>query len=341
MSSDGVKFGVNINNREPLIVPQYSIYDMLDISEEVEQHGFDSVWVGDSLFSKPRWEPFQLMSALTQRTDELDIGTACLVTGTRDPLYTALEWATLDKLSEGRTILGACMGNPKKGVEREYEAMGLDFRKRARIFEEGLDAMRQLWTDGRVDLDGEFYNYDGIEFHSGPEIEHVQPVQQPPPMHIISNPRLVTGKSAEDKTKRTISRAARRIVNYGDGWMTCCRAQHPEEFEEQYEQIRAAAEEEGEDPDRYRTSYQVTVNIDDTQRQAQKNIDEYINNYYPALSQDMDLAEWGPVGTPDDIIEWLETFKEAGVDHFIVRFGSADQYGQLDRFANDVLPSFN
>lgn len=340
MTGDDVKFGVNINNREPLIVPEYSIHDMLDISEEIEDIGFDSVWVGDSLFSKPRWEPLSLMSALSQRTDDLSLGTACLVTGTRNPLYTALEWATLDKISEGRTILGACMGNPKQGVKREYESVGLEFRKRARIFEEGLDAMRQLWETGRVSLDGEFYNYDDIEFHSGPELEHVQPVQQPPPMHIISNPRLVTGKDEEEKANRVVSRAAHRIVKYGDGWMTCCRAQHPDEYRQQYEQIRKAAEEEGKDFDNLAMSYQLTVNIADTEDEAWRNIEDYINQYYPALSQDLDLAEWGPVGTPEDIIEWIETFQDAGVDHFIVRFGSPDQYGQVRRFADEVLPAF-
>ena len=49
-----VEFGVNLNNREPLIAPGYGMPQLLDLSEVVEGHGFDSVWVGDSLFSKPQ-----------------------------------------------------------------------------------------------------------------------------------------------------------------------------------------------------------------------------------------------------------------------------------------------
>ena len=56
------------------------------------------------------------------------------------------------------------------------------------------------------------------------------------------------------------------------------------------------------------------------------------------LSKAMDLSNWGPVGTPEQIIEWFRTFAKAGVDHFICRFGSLDQFGQVDRFARDVLP---
>ncbi len=127
-------FGVNVNNREPLLAPQYDIPALLDLSEAVERSGFESVWVGDSLFSKPRYEPISLLAAISQRTKTVKLGTACLVSATRNPLYLALEWATLDVISKGRTILGACMGNPEEGVRREYAALHLDFNERAAIF---------------------------------------------------------------------------------------------------------------------------------------------------------------------------------------------------------------
>ena len=57
------QFGVNLNNREPLIAPDYDLTALLELSHRVEQLGFDSVWVGDSLFSKPRYEAMALLSA--------------------------------------------------------------------------------------------------------------------------------------------------------------------------------------------------------------------------------------------------------------------------------------
>src|ERR1700758_5612558 len=126
----GLEFGVNLNNREPLIAPDYDLAMLLDLSEVVEEHGFDSVWVGDSLFSKPRFEPISLLSAISQRTTRVRLGTACMVTSTRNPLYLALEWATLDVVSGGRTVLGAGLGNPEEGVEREFRALGLDYARR-------------------------------------------------------------------------------------------------------------------------------------------------------------------------------------------------------------------
>ncbi len=333
-------FGVNLNNREPLIAPDYSLTDLLDLSEVVEREGFDSVWVGDSLFSKPRYEPISTLAALSQRTKKVKLGTACMVSGTRDPLYLALEWTTLDHLSNGRTILGTGMGNPEEGVRREYAAVRLDFEKRARIFEDGMEALRQLWTTGKVNLDTEFFKYDDISFYSGTEMGPLMPVQSPPPIWVVSNPRLTVGTKQEDKTEKVISKAARRIARYGDGWMTCCRARHPEEFAAQLAQVDDAIAETGRDRSEYVMSYQVTMNIADTREEAHAGINSYISQYYPELSKAMDLLEWGPIGTPDDIIEWIKTFSAVGVDYFICRFGSLDQFGQVERFAKEVLPAF-
>jgi alkanesulfonate monooxygenase SsuD/methylene tetrahydromethanopterin reductase-like flavin-dependent oxidoreductase (luciferase family) len=332
-----VEFGVNLNNREPLIAPVYTLADLLRLGEVVEESGFDSVWVGDSLFSKPRYEPLNVMSALSQRTSRVKLGTACLVTSTRNPLYLALEWATMDQLSNGRSILGACMGNPEIGVQREFAALGLDFKDRATIFEEGLAVLRSLWTEGSVNFKGKYYTYEDVAFFSGTEMAPLSPIQKPPPTWIVSNIRL-TGDLSEDVARRRLERSCERVIRYGDGWMTCCRAEHPEEVIEQIAQLRIAAEKLGEDFDRYVIAYQVTMNIGDSKEQAKDAFGQYISSYYPELSKAIDLSNWGPVGPPETIIEWIETFKAAGVDHFICRFGDLNQFGQVDRFANEVLP---
>jgi alkanesulfonate monooxygenase SsuD/methylene tetrahydromethanopterin reductase-like flavin-dependent oxidoreductase (luciferase family) len=333
-----VEFGVNLNNREPLIAPDYGVPQLLDLAQHSEELGFASVWVGDSLFSKPRYEPIALLSAISQRTSHVKLGTACIVTSPRNPLYLALEWATLDVLSGGRTIFGPCAGNPEQGVRREFEALGLDFDRRFGIFEEGLDVLRQLWTRGSVTHHGEVYAYDDIAFYSGTEMGPLMPIQRPPPFWIVSNPRLVTD-AHDEQMVRTMRRACQRILRYGEGWMTCCRAQHPEELVEQLGYLRTVAAETGDDADRVVVSYQVTLNIGDSELAAGQAFGDYIAQYYPELSKATVLANWGPVGTPDRIIEWFRAFAEAGVDHFICRFGSLDQFGQVERFAREVLPA--
>jgi alkanesulfonate monooxygenase SsuD/methylene tetrahydromethanopterin reductase-like flavin-dependent oxidoreductase (luciferase family) len=259
---------------------------------------------------------------------------------TRNPLYLALEWATLDHISKGRTIFGPCMGNPEAGVRREFEAVGLPFKDRATIFEEILQIVTDLWTDKRTSFKGRYFQYDDIAFSSGTEMAPLAPLQQPPPRWIVSNPRLV-GDPGQEKARRIMTRAADRIIEFGDGWMTCCRAQHPEELTEQLGYLEQAAERHERDFSKYTVAYQVTMNIGDTREQAEASFSDYISKYYPELSQMMDLSNWGPVGTPEDITAWLREFADRGVDHFICRFGAIDQFEQVERFASEVLPNFD
>jgi len=333
-----MELGVNLNNREPLIAPGYGLPELLDLAVVAEEVGFDSVWVGDSLFSKPRYEPIALMSAISQRTSRVKLGTACLVSSTRNPLYLALEWATMDHLSGGRSILGACMGNPEVGVQREFKALGLNFGDRATIFEEGLAVLRALWTEGSVNYHGKYYTYEDVAFHSGTEMAPLMPVQKPPPMWIVSNIRL-TGQLSDEVASQRLERACDRVIRHGDGWMTCCRAEHPEEVVEQIAQLRESAERLGADFSRYTVSYQVTMNIGDTKDQAREAFGSYISSYYPELSKAIDLSNWGPVGNPDTIMEWFGKFREAGVDHFVCRFGDMDQFAQVERFSKEIMPS--
>jgi alkanesulfonate monooxygenase SsuD/methylene tetrahydromethanopterin reductase-like flavin-dependent oxidoreductase (luciferase family) len=337
--TSSLQFGVNLNNREPLIAPDYDLQALLGLSEVVEELGFDSVWVGDSLFSKPRYEAMTLLAAISQRTRNVRIGTACLVSSMRNPLYLALEWATLDAISGGRTIFGPCMGNPEQGVRREFEALGLPFADRATVFEEGLEVLNELFRTGKTNFSGKYYRYDDVAFHSGTEMAPLRPLQTPPPIWIVSNPRLVGDKPTE-KMRAIMERACDRIIRLGDGWMTCCRAEHPEELTEQIGYLQEAAGRHGRDFDEYTVAYQVTMNIGESKERARADFDDYISRYYPELSRAMDLSNWGPVGTPDDIVAWLREFRDRGVTHFICRFGAIDQFGQVQRFAREVLPAF-
>jgi len=163
------------------------------------------------------------------------------------------------------------------------------------------------------------------------------PEQKPPPIWVGSNPRLV-GDAPTEEMRHRMETACRRVIQYGDGWMTCCRAEHPEEVEEQVAQLRKTADDLGEDFSRYTVSYQVTMNIGDSKVQAREAFGQYISSYYPELSKSVDLSNWGPVGSPDTIVDWFRRFHAAGVDYFICRFGNLDQFSQVERFAAEVLP---
>jgi alkanesulfonate monooxygenase SsuD/methylene tetrahydromethanopterin reductase-like flavin-dependent oxidoreductase (luciferase family) len=329
-----VHVGVNLNNREALIAPDYGVPELLDLAARAEALGLDSVWVGDSLLSKPRYEPLALLAALSQRTTDVRLGTACLVTTLRNPVQLAQTWATLDVLSGGRMILGACSGNiVEEGVKEEFAVVGIDPRDRMTVFEEGLRILRSLLETGRVTFHGAHFQLDDAAFTTGLEPAPLLPVQARPPLWIVANPSI--GASAT----RGHSRAARRVGDLGDGWMTCCRASHPEEVSSFIDELQAVREGSGGADEAFAVAYQVTIALGATTDDALAEQRAYINAYYPGFSDAVQLADWGPAGTAAEVIGWIRDFHDAGVDTFICRFASLDQQGQLERFARDVLPA--
>ncbi|MFN8222192.1 MAG: LLM class flavin-dependent oxidoreductase [Gaiellales bacterium] len=324
--------GVNLNNREALIAPSYGLDGLLELAERAEALGFDSVWVGDSLFSKPRYEPLALMAALAMRTSRVELGTACLVTAQRNPLQLAQAWATVDRLSGGRTILGACAGNiAEDAVQAEFAQLGIDHTKRVSRFDEGLHILRQLFETGSATFHGKHFDLDDVGFTTGLEPVPLTPARRPP-IWVVANPSIGRAQAADP------SRAARRIAAVGDGWLTCCRARHPEEVVEFRAAIDAARADAGREGAPFTVAYQVTMVLGDDHDAALVDQRAYIDAYYPGFREAVDLADWGPAGTADDILRWLTEFADAGVGAFICRFASVDQLAQVDRFARDVLP---
>src|SRR5580692_6846784 len=84
---------------------------MLQLAADAESSGWDSVWVGDSIFAKPRLDAMVLLGAIAARTTRLRIGPACFAsTPLRNALLLAYQWASLDFLSGGhhfRRLSGA------------------------------------------------------------------------------------------------------------------------------------------------------------------------------------------------------------------------------------------
>ena len=80
------------------------------MAETAERIGYDSVWVGDSITSKPRLEPMAVMAALAARTHRVKIGTAVMLNALRHPVHLAHSIATIDNISGGRIVLGLGAG---------------------------------------------------------------------------------------------------------------------------------------------------------------------------------------------------------------------------------------
>ena len=61
----------------------------------------------------------------------------------RNPTVAAKALATLDAISHGRLILGVAAG----WYAGEFDAVGVDFKQRGRLFERNLAILTRLWTE--------------------------------------------------------------------------------------------------------------------------------------------------------------------------------------------------
>src|SRR5262247_4807550 len=156
------RFGLSLPNRGVLFGAT-SVDELLELSAEAEGSGaFESIWVGDSIFAKPRLESLVLLSAIAARTRRARLGTCCLSTfPLRDPIFLAAQWAALDQVSHGRMVLGACIGGslPREKAESEFAPFRVTLAERGPRLEEGMTILRRLWTEEHVTHAGRFWQF--------------------------------------------------------------------------------------------------------------------------------------------------------------------------------------
>ncbi|MET7969493.1 TIGR03619 family F420-dependent LLM class oxidoreductase [Micromonospora sp. NPDC005305] len=143
-----MQIGVNVPNFAPGTDP-----DLLrQWAQTVEGLGFDLLMVSDHIavtpdvaeqYPAPFYEPFTTLSWLAGITHRVRLGTTVLIVPYRHPLLTARMAANLNRLSDGRLVLGVGVG----WARQEFEALGVPYRRRGALTDEYLHAMRDAWRD--------------------------------------------------------------------------------------------------------------------------------------------------------------------------------------------------
>ena len=244
MTSQGVNFGVLLPTRGVLVyadggTPRVELN--WQMAETAERMGYDSVWVGDSITSKPRLEPTTTMAAIAARTQRVRIGTAVMLTALRHPVHLAHQIATVDIISNGRVILGVGAGRGDNAMYvKEHAAVGVPIKERADRMEEGLEIMRALWVQPQVTHQGGYYPLEEVALEP-------KPVQRPVPIWVSSN---------------LVKRGLRRVASYGDAWIT--NIPSPEGFRDCWSQIQQHGERLGRDVSKMPRCLYISVNLNET-----------------------------------------------------------------------------
>ncbi|MFQ5698546.1 MAG: LLM class flavin-dependent oxidoreductase [Myxococcota bacterium] len=148
------------------------ISEQMELMRAAEDLGFDSVWPAEHHFTEYGYcaSPALSLAAIARDTKRIRLGTGVVVLPLNHPLRVAEDFAFLDHLSDGRVDLGVGRGYQPL----EFERYGVEQSSTRAQFDEALQVLRQAWTKGRVDFEGEHYRFRDVPIRPAP-------VQQPHP----------------------------------------------------------------------------------------------------------------------------------------------------------------
>ena len=147
---------------------------------EIEQLGFDTIWIAEHHFSNRYGilpDPFSYLSYLAAKTSVIKLGAGVMVVPLHHPLRIVENAAFVDILSNGRFQLG--MGSGYRPYE--FEGLGISYAERRQIQEEAIPLILDGFHKKRVSAKGRYFNFDVTgEWEIFP-----QPIQQPhPPLYM-------------------------------------------------------------------------------------------------------------------------------------------------------------
>jgi probable F420-dependent oxidoreductase len=310
--------------------------DALEEVVRAEDLGFDSVWMEEhhSVVDHYWPSPITVLAGFATRTSRVTLGTDIIVAPFHHPVRLAEDWALLDVMSGGRTVLGVAIGYKPD----EFALYGVELEKRGARFEEQLAIVKGLWTRERFDFAGRYYQVDG-------RLEP-KPISRPhPPIWIGGWGEL----------------ALRRAATLADNWIPGPTAELPRLLrgKQQFLANRAAA---GRSAPPAEWPLTRDVIIAETEREARELAERHIMVSYrqeygggwkhpfidAAIATDLDkvMQDRFLIGDPDQVVRALRPFVEQyGCTHLICRLffpGMPHRHimRELELLAKEVMPAF-
>ncbi len=287
--------------------PMQSWESVLQLARHAEETGWDGVWFADHFMNNAEdpggdtLECWATVAALAVAVPRIRIGTLVCGNTYRHPAVLANQAATVDVISGGRLTLGIGAGWQRN----EHDRYGIDFhttRGRLERLEEACRVIKELTTQDRADLSGEHYQLDGAPLEP-------KPVQDPLP--------LLVGGGGEKVTLRI-------AAEHADAWNTWG---NPDVLAHKIEVLEGHGEDVGRDPSEIERSAQAFVFLSDDQAEL-----DHLRENVP--------GKRAVIGTPDELVETMAAYRDAGVDEFIVpdfNLGGGQQRQEVyDRFLEEV-----
>ncbi|MEO7006221.1 MAG: glucose-6-phosphate dehydrogenase (coenzyme-F420) [Terrimesophilobacter sp.] len=321
---------------------QFNPRDLVEFAVAAEAHGFDSVTVSDHFQPwrhKGGHAPFSLvwMAAVGERTTRVQIGTSVMTPTFRyNPAVIAQAFATMGCLYPGRIMLGVGTGEALNEIATGFrgadEPAWPPFPERFARLREAVRLMRRLWTEDRVDFQGEFYSTHGASIYDRPDTRV--------PVYVAAGGPVV----------------ARYAGRAGDGFI-CTSGKGMELYTDKLlPAVREGAEAATRDSaeiDRmieiklsYDTSYETALENTrfwaplalSTQQKHDIHDPIEMEKAADALPLGQIASRWIVGADPDEVVAQVKQYVDAGLNHLVFHGPGHDQYRFLELFERDLAP---
>jgi coenzyme F420-dependent glucose-6-phosphate dehydrogenase len=314
---------------------QFDPRTLLDFAVEAERSGLDLVGVSDHFQPwrhtdghAPAAIPW--LAAAGQRTERVALGTSVLTPTLRyHPSVIAQEFATLGHLTPGRVFLGVGTGE----AMNETPVTGGEFpspKERRLRLSEAIELIRRLWSEERVDFEGEYYRTSKATVYDRPE--------EPVPIYVAASGPL----------------AAKLAGRVGDGFI-CTSGKDPALYDELLAKVAEGAETAGRDAAAIRRMIEIKVSYD-------RDGDAAFANTHPwaalALTPEQKSGIEDPIemervaeenldqapsrficsSDPDEVVEKIGVYVDLGFEELLLHAPGSDQRRFLEQFREDVMP---
>jgi probable F420-dependent oxidoreductase len=281
---DKIALGVSLPHRSPeSIGPEI----VRNVAQRAEELGFRDLWVTENTLDHVFcFDPIAVLTYAAAATRRIRLGVSVVVLPAHHPAHVAHQWACLDHLSGGRAILGLGLGR-----EHHYAQFEIPRERRVRRFREGVELIRALWNEPRVDYRGEIYHLEGGTMMP-------KPVQHPLPIWFgVGHPNAV-----------------RRSGSLADGWMGSGGSSIAA-FQQSVPILRAALEKAGRDPATFPVSKRLFMAVDERPEVARAELHRWFTEVYHN-PEGTDAS--GIHGTPEQVRERLEELVAMGANHLLL-----------------------
>src|SRR5947209_16626391 len=279
-----------------------------------EALGFESLWAWDHVIlgvepAFPILEAVGVLTAIAARTHRVKLGTGVLVLPLRNPTLAAKALPTHDAISHGRLILGVAAG----WYAREFDAVGVPFKQRGRLFERNLEILTRLWTEDRVTLRVDEFNLR-------------EAVMRPPTVQRPRPPVLIGGY---------VDAVLRRVARMGDGWLTYFYT--PESYRTSWQKIVAFAREAGRDPATLTGTNQLAIYVGRSRAETEAPMRHWLQTEWDVAAWSESTIEHAIRGSVEEGVGQLRAHGDSG-GHRIVLIPYRYEPEQVERIAHEVLP---